>query len=112
MEAMEEMKPNKKPYVWYWVIAIGVFILLNLFVFPNVMQKPVEEVGYNVLIEMAENQEIGSVNIDSAQITFTNKDETKYFKTGLMEDPALVDRLYESGAEFKTEIVTTASPIT
>ncbi|MBQ8515830.1 MAG: ATP-dependent zinc metalloprotease FtsH [Ruminococcus sp.] len=109
---MEEMKPNKKPYVWYWVIAIGVFILLNLFVFPNVMQKPVEEVGYNVLIEMAENQEIGSVNIDSAQITFTNKDETKYFKTGLMEDPALVDRLYESGAEFKTEIVTTASPIT
>ena len=109
---MEEMKPNKKPYIWYWVIAIAVFILLNMFVFPNFMQKPVEEVGYNTLIEMAENKEIGLVNIDSTQITFTNKDETKYFKTGLMEDPALVDRLYESGAEFKKEIVTTASPIT
>lgn len=109
---MEEMKPNKKPYIWYWVIAIAVFILLNMFVFPNFMQKSVTEVGYNTLIEMAENREIGLVNIDSTQITFTNEEETEYFKTGLMEDPALVDRLYESGAEFKKEIVTTTSPIT
>ncbi|MBQ8724230.1 MAG: AAA family ATPase, partial [Oscillospiraceae bacterium] len=108
---MEEMKPNKKPYIWYWVIALGLFILLNMFVFPNFLQKPVSEVGYDTLIEMAENQEIGSVTIDSTQITFTNKDETEYFKTGLMDDPQLVDRLYQSGAEFKAEIVTTTSPI-
>ena len=61
--------------------------------------------------EMAENQEIGSVTIDSTQITFTNKDDSEYFKTGIMDDPQLVDRLYESGAEFKQEIVTTTSPI-
>ncbi len=109
---MEEMKPNKKPYIWYWVIAIGAFILLNMFVFPNLMQRPVEEVGYNVLIEMAEKGEIGSVNIDSSQITFTNKDETRFFKTGLMDDWALVERLYESGAEFKTEIPEATSPFT
>lgn len=108
---MEEMKPNKKPYIWYWVIAIIVFIMLNLFVFPNFLQKPVTEVGYDTLMEMAENQEIGSVNIDSSKITFTNKDETEYFKTGIMEDPWLVERLYKSGAEFKTEINTGTSPL-
>ncbi len=111
IKKMEEMKPNKKPYIWYWVIAIGLFILLNMFVFPNFLQKPVSEVGYDTLIEMAENQEIGSVTIDSTQITFTNKDNSEYFKTGIMDDPQLVDRLYESGAEFKQEIVTTTSPI-
>ncbi len=108
---MEEMKPNKKPYIWYWVIAIIVFIILNLFVFPNFLQKPVTEVGYDTLMEMAEDQKIGSVNIDSSKITFTNKDETEYFKTGIMEDPWLVDRLYKSGAEFKTEINTGTSPL-
>lgn len=109
---MEELKPNKKPYIWYWVIAIAVFILLNLFVFPNFMKQPVEEVGYNTLIEMAEKKDIGSVNISSSQITFTDKEETHFYKTGLMDDPMLVERLYQSGAEFKAEIITTTSPIT
>lgn len=108
---MEEMKPNKKPYIWYWVIAIVVFILLNMFVFPNFLQKPVTEVGYDTLLEMAENQEIGSVNIDSSKITFSNKENTEYFKTGIIDDPWLVDRLYKSGAEFKAEIITGTSPI-
>ncbi len=108
---MEEMKPNKKPYIWYWIIAIGLFILLNMFVFPNFLQKPVTEVGYDTLISMAENNEIGSVNIESSQITFTNKDDSQFFKTGIMDDPQLVDRLYESGAKFKAEIATTTSPI-
>ncbi|MGN0592681.1 MAG: ATP-dependent zinc metalloprotease FtsH [Ruminococcus sp.] len=109
---MEELKPNKKPYIWYWVIAIAVFILLNLFVFPNFMKQPVEEVGYNTLIEMAEKKDIGSVNISSSQITFTDKEEAHFYKTGLMDDPMLVERLYQSGAEFKAEIITTTSPIT
>lgn len=108
---MEEMKPNKKPYIWYWVIAIGVFILLNMFVFPNFLQKPVSEVGYDTLLQMAEDKDIGSVNIDSTKITFSNKEETEFFKTGIMEDPWLVDRLYKSGAKFKAEIITGTSPI-
>lgn len=108
---MEEMKPNKKPYIWYWVIAIVVFILLNLFVFPNFMQKPVTEVGYDTLLQMAEDKDIGSVNIDSTKITFSNKEESEFFKTGIMEDPWLVDRLYQSGAKFKSEIITSTSPL-
>ncbi|MDD6270407.1 MAG: ATP-dependent zinc metalloprotease FtsH [Oscillospiraceae bacterium] len=108
---MEEMKPNKKPYIWYWIIAIAVFILLNMFVFPNFLKHPVTEVGYDTLLQMADEHDIGSVNIDSTKITFTNKEETEYFKTGLMEDPWLVDRLYESGAKFKAEIITSTSPL-
>lgn len=109
---MEERKPNKKPMIWYWVIAIAVFMLLNLFVFPKIMQHNVEEVGYDTFIEMMEDKEIGSVEVESTQITFTNKDETKYYKTGLLNDPDLVNRLHESGAKFGSEIASTVSPIT
>ncbi|MDY2509773.1 MAG: ATP-dependent zinc metalloprotease FtsH [Ruminococcus callidus] len=109
---MEERKPDKRPMIWYWVIAIAIFMLLNLFVFPRIMQHSVEEVGYDVFIQMMEDKEIGFVEVESTQITFTNKDETKYYKTGLMDDPDLVNRLYESGAKFGSEIASTVSPIT
>lgn len=109
---MEERKPDKKPIIWYWVIAIVIFLLLNTFVFPNIMQHNVKEVGYDTFISMMENKEIGSVEIESSQITFTNKDETEYYKTGVLDDPDLVNRLYESGAKFQSEIVSTVSPIT
>lgn len=108
---MEEMKPNKKPIIWYWIIAIIVFLLLNSFLFPKLSQKKVEEVGYDVFMEMAEEKQIGSVEIDGNQITFTNKDESEYFKTGILDDPQLVERLYKSDAEFKKEIATTVSPV-
>ncbi len=109
---MEERKPDKKPMIWYWVIAIAIFMILNLFVFPRIMQHSVEEVGYDTFIQMMEDKEIGSVEVESTQITFTNKDETKYYKTGLLDDPDLVNRLYESGAKFGSEIASTVSPIT
>lgn len=108
---MEERKPDKKPIIWYWVIAIVIFLLLNMFVFPRVMQHNVKEVGYDTFISMMENKEIGSVEVESSQITFTNKDETEYYKTGVLDDPDLVNRLYESGAKFQSEIVSTVSPI-
>lgn len=109
---MEERKPDKKPIIWYWAIAIVIFLLLNMFVFPRVMQHNVKEVGYDIFISMMENKEIGSVEVESSQITFTNKDETEYYKTGVLDDPDLVNRLYESGAKFQSEIVSTVSPIT
>lgn len=109
---MEERKPDKKTIIWYWAIAIVIFLLLNMFVFPRVMQHNVKEVGYDTFISMMENKEIGSVEVESSQITFTNKDETEYYKTGVLDDPDLVNRLYESGAKFQSEIVSTVSPIT
>ncbi len=109
---MEERKPDKKPMIWYWVIAIAIFFILNMFVFPKIMQHNVEEVGYDTFIQMMEDKEIGSVEVESTQITFTNKEETQYYKTGVLDDPDLVNRLYESGAKFQSEIVSTVSPIT
>lgn len=109
---MEERKPDKKPIIWYWAIAIVIFLLLNMFVFPRVMQHNVKEVGYDTFISMMENKEIGSVEVESSQITFTNKDETEYYKTGVLDDPDLVNRIYESGAKFQSEIVSTVSPVT
>ena len=109
---MEERKPDKKPIIWYWAIAIVIFLLLNMFVFPKVMQHNVKEVGYDTFISMMENKEIGSVEVESSQITFTNKDETEYYKTGVLDDPDLVNRIYETGAKFQSEIVSTLSPVT
>ena len=108
---MEERKPDKKPIIWYWIIAIVIFLLLNMFVFPRVMQHNVKEVGYDTFISMMENKEIGSVQIESSQITFTDKSEKKLYRTGVMEDKDLITRLYDSGAKFESKIDSGTSPI-
>ena len=103
---MQEVKPPKKPLLYYYCIAMLVLLVLNAFLFPRLMSAQVEEVGYNTFMEMMENKEIAQVQIESSQIIFSDKNSpTGYYKTGPMEDPALVDRLYASGATFGTEIV-------
>ena len=103
---MQEVKPPKKPLLYYYCIAILVLLVLNAFLFPRLMSAQVEEVGYNTFMEMMEKQQIAQVQIESSQIIFSDKNSpTGFYKTGPMEDPALVDRLYASGATFGTEIV-------
>lgn len=81
-------------------------LVLNAFLFPRLMSAQVEEVGYNTFLEMMEKKEIAQVQIESNQIVFADKNSpTGFYKTGPMEDPSLVDRLYASGATFGTEIV-------
>lgn len=83
-----------------------VLLVLNAFLFPRLMSAQVEEVGYNTFLEMMEKKEIAQVQIESNQIAFADKNSpTGFYKTGPMEDPSLVDRLYASGATFGTEIV-------
>lgn len=83
-----------------------VLLVLNAFLFPRLMSAQVEEVGYNTFLEMMEKKEIAQVQIESNQIVFADKNSpTGFYKTGPMEDPSLVDRLYASGANFGTEIV-------
>ena len=83
-----------------------VLLVLNAFLFPRLMSAQVEEVGYNTFLEMMEKKEIAQVQIESNQIVFADKNSpTGFYKTGPMEDPSLVDRLYASGATFGTEIV-------
>ena len=108
---MEEPKKNRKSYISFWVIALCIFMLLQAFVFPNLFNHRVKEVSYDTFISMTENKEIGSVQIESSQITFTDKSEKKLYRTGVMEDKDLITRLYDSGAKFESKIDSGTSPI-
>ena len=108
---MQEVKSPKKPFLYYCLIVATIMVLLNCLVFPNVLEHSVKEVDYNTFMKMTENKEIGKVNIDSGEIIFTDKSEEKMYKTGVMDDPGLVDRLYDSGADFSSKITEEMSPI-
>lgn len=108
---MQEVKSPKKPFLYYCLIVATIMVLLNSLVFPNVLKHSVKEVDYNTFMKMTENKEIGKVNIDSGEIIFTDKSEEKMYKTGVMDDPGLVDRLYDSGADFSSKITEEMSPI-
>lgn len=107
---MNEVKTPKKPLIFYYLIVLALILGLNFLFMPWLMQRTVEEVDYGTFIKMTNNKEIGRVELQDNQIVFTDKDENKIYKTGRMDDPELVDRLYESGAEFASEIVEQTSP--
>ncbi len=108
---MNEVRKPKKSLVVYYMIAIGIVLALNMFVMPALMQPQVVEVDYGTFMTMTENREIGAVHVQYNQIVFTDKEGTAYFKTGLMDDPQLVERLHASGAVFATDIIEEASPL-
>lgn len=108
---MNEVKNPKRPVYYYYAIALIALLLLNMFVTPRLTEGKVEEVDYGTFMQMTEDREIGKVEIESNQIVFTNKDESKVYKTGLMNDPELTQRLYDSGATFSSDIVEQMSPL-
>ena len=84
---MNEVKSPKKPLIFYYVIALIILMLLNIFVIPQLLKPRVTEIDYGTFISMTENSEIGYVQIQDNQIIFTDKDEENIYKTGLMDDP-------------------------
>ncbi len=108
---MNEVKSPKKPLIFYYVIALIILMLLNIFVIPQLLKPRVTEIDYGTFISMTENSEIGYVQIQDNQIIFTDKDEENIYKTGLMDDPGRTERLYNSGAVFSQQIVQEASPL-
>ena len=108
---MDEIKSPKKPLIFYYIIVMAILLLLNLFAVPKMMQMSITEVDYGTFMTMTENKEIGQVEIEDNQILFTDQSGDKIYKTGLMDDPGLTERLYDSGAKFSSEIVEQASPI-
>ncbi len=108
---MQEVKDPKRPLIFYSVIVIIVILLINSLVVPYVVQSQIEEVDYSTFLQMIEDEDIGKVDVESNQITFTDKDNETVYKTGAMNDPDLVNRLKESGAEFSTDIVEETSPL-
>ena len=107
---MKEVKTPKRPLIYYYAVALIVLSVLNFLVMPWLAEKQVKEVDYGTFMTMTENCEIGKVEVEENQIVFTNKENTKIYKTGIMNDPGLIDRLHASGAEFSGEIVEQMSP--
>ncbi len=109
---MQEVKqPNKKPFIFYYMIALIVIILINSLLVPQIAQRAVKEVDYNTFMQMTYDKQIDEVQIQDNQIVFTAKNDKTIYKTGLMDDPDRTQRLYDSGAKFSSEIVEEASPI-
>ena len=108
---MKEVKAPKKPLAIYYAIVLLLLLFLNLVLMPWMNERQIKEVDYGTFMSMTEEKNIGKVDIESNQIIFTDKDNTQVYKTGLMDDSGLTERLYTAGAEFSSEIVEQGSPV-
>ena len=108
---MKEVKSPKKPLIYYYVIVLLVLAVFNFFISPLLLSRQVTEVDYGTFMSMTEKKNIGRVEVEDSQIVFTDKSEDTIYKTGVMNDPNLTERLYESGAIFSKDIEKTMSPI-
>ncbi len=108
---MQEVKRPKQPLIFYYVVMILVILLFNCIIAPYFAGKAISDVDYGTFMTMTENGEIGKVQLQRNQIIFTAKDESKIYRTGVMDDPGLVDRLHASGVVFTSEIVEETSPL-
>ena len=110
---MQEVKKPRKPLIYYYVIVLAVLLLFNFLFMPWAAGRQVQEVGYDTFIEMTEKEEIGQVQINQEdnEVIFTNKEGNQIYKTGMVEDPGMTERLYASGAEFSGQIIEQMSPV-
>ena len=108
---MQEVKRPKKPIIYFYVAMILAILVFNCLVAPYLARKAIEDVDYGTFMTMTENGEIGKVQIQQNQIVFTDKEESAIYRTGVIEDPGLVERLHASGATFTSEIVEETSPL-
>ncbi len=108
---MKEVKTPRKPLAIYYAIVLLVLLILNFVLVPWMTERQVKEVDYGTFMSMTEEKNIGRVDIESNQIIFTDKEDTQVYKTGLMNDPNLTERLYDAGATFSSQIVEQGSPV-
>lgn len=108
---MNEVKSPKKPLLFYYCIALVLLMLFNFLVLPHFIEAQVKEVDYGTFMSMTEEGNIGRVEVRTNKIIFTDKGESTVYKTGLMNDPTLLDRLRQSGAIFGSEIIEQTSPL-
>ena len=108
---MNEVKQPKKPLAYYYGVVLLLLLVFNWLVMPLITDAKIKEVDYGTFMSMTEQKNIGRVEIEDNQILFTDKGETQIYKTGVMQDPDLVQRLYDAGATFSSEIVEETSPL-
>ena len=109
---MNEVKKPKRPLIYYYVIVLLVLLVFNFLCMPLMAERRIQEVDYNTFVSMANAGEIGQVELQQSEnrILFTNSDGTAIYKTGMVDDPELTQRLLDSGAKFSGEIIEQASP--
>ena len=110
---MNEVKTPKKPLIYYYAIMLLILLLFNFLAIPWIAQRQIQEVDYGTFMQMARDKEIGQVEVQKTenQILFTDKDETAIYKTGMMPDPDLTQRLFDSRAKFSGEIIQQTDPL-
>ena len=108
---MKEVKSPKKPLIYYYGIVLLIIFLFNILIMPMLAQGQVVEVDYGTFMDMIEAKKIGTVQVEDNQILFTDKESAVVYKTGVMEDPTLTERLHDSGAQFAKVIEQTMSPL-
>ena len=108
---MKEVKNPKKPLAYYYSITLIALLLFNIFVAPLLNRQHVEQTDYSTFMRMIAEKKIGKVDVSDTEIIFTDKDDNTIYVTGVMYDPTLTQRLYDSGAEFAKDIERSMSPV-
>ena len=110
---MKEVKSPKKPLIYYGLIVMAVLLLFNMLITPMIAQHQVKEVDYGTFVQMAEDKDLGLVEVDETenQVVFTNKEGTAIYKAGMIPDPELAQLLKDSGAQYSGQILQRANPM-
>ena len=108
---MKEVKTPKKPLIYYYGIVLLIILAFNMIISPMIANAKVKEVDYGTFMKMIEEKNIGKVEVDDSEIYFTDKNNEQIYKTGIMDDPTLTERLYTSGAAFARNIQKEMSPL-
>lgn len=108
---MIEDPKNRRPFIYYYIIVLAIMTALNFLVVPFIKEGQIKQVDYGTFMTMTEKGEISKVDIQTNQILFTGKNDNVIYKTGLMNDPGLTDRLHNAGIQFSSEIIRKESPL-
>lgn len=108
---MVEDPKSRKPFIYYYIIVLAIMMALNFLVVPFIKEGQIKQVDYGTFMTMTEKGEISKVDIQTNQIVFVGKNDNVTYKTGLMNDPQLTDRLHNAGVEFSSDIVRKDSPL-
>ena len=110
---MKEVKSPKRPLIYYYIIAMGMILLFNMIITPLMAQSQIVKTDYSTFVQMAENKELGEVEINETenQIVFTDKDKTTVYEAGMIPDQNLAQLLKDSGAQYGGQVIKQTNPI-
>lgn len=108
-----EKKPRdpRKMFAYYYIVALVIVMVFNFLAIPFLKERQVKLVDYGTFMTMTDNHQIGKVDIQSNQIVFQDKDGKQLYKTGIVADDKLTERLHAAGVQFSSEIIRKESPL-